>query len=136
MNPADNWREEQRSAYLYSLLAELEASTPRHALFRELAKESREQSEAWAAAARASGIGVPDSFRPDARTRLVAQLTRWLGPRAMRSALAAMKVRGMSVDGDADARYRSSARLVSTYCSLGISPRAKRCPSAALMACG
>ena len=97
MNPADNWREEQRSAYLYSLLAELEAGTPRHALFRELAKESRKQSETWAAAARADGASVPDSFRPDPRTRLVARLTRWLGPRAMRTALAAMKVRGMSV---------------------------------------
>jgi hypothetical protein len=84
MNPAENWREEQRSAYLYALLAELEAGTSRHALFRELAKESRKQSETWAAAARASGASVPDSFRPDSRTRLVAQLTRWLGPRSPR----------------------------------------------------
>lgn len=97
MNPLDNWREEQRAAYLYALLAELEAGTPRETLFRELAIESRKQSETWAAAARAAGASVPQSFRLDARTRLVEQLTRWFGPRAMRTALAAMKVRGMSV---------------------------------------
>ena len=79
MNPAENWREKPRSVYLYSLLAKLEAGTAPDALFRELAKEARQQSETWAAAAeRASGASIRDIFRPDARTRLVALLTRIL----------------------------------------------------------
>jgi len=37
--PIDNWREEQRAAYLYRLLSELEAGTPRARLFTELVRE-------------------------------------------------------------------------------------------------
>jgi vacuolar iron transporter family protein len=92
-----SWREEQRSAYLYRLLAQLEAGAPRARLFTELAKEAEGQSRIWAEAAARQGAALPAAYRPDVRTRLVAVLTRRLGPRAMRSVLAAMKVRGMSV---------------------------------------
>jgi VIT1/CCC1 family predicted Fe2+/Mn2+ transporter len=92
-----SWHEEQRSAYLYRLLADLEAGAPRARLFSELAREADEQSRIWAQAAVRKGARPPAAFRPDARTRLVAALTRRLGPRAMRSILVAMKVRGMSV---------------------------------------
>jgi VIT1/CCC1 family predicted Fe2+/Mn2+ transporter len=92
-----SWYEEQRSAYLYRLLAQIEAGAPRARLFAELAKEADEQSKIWSAAAVKRGARVPGGYRPDMRTRLVAAMTWRLGPRAMRSVLAAMKVRGMSV---------------------------------------
>ncbi len=97
MKELESWREEQRSAYLYRLLAQIEAGAPRARLFTELAKEAEEQSGIWAQAAMRKGAAQPGAFRPDVRTRLVAAMTRRLGPRAMRSILAAMKVRGMSV---------------------------------------
>ena len=97
MKELESWREEQRSAYLYRLLAQIEAGAPRARLFTELAKEAEEQSGIWAQAAARKGAAPPAAFRPDVRTKLVAAMTRRLGPRAMRSILAAMKVRGMSV---------------------------------------
>ncbi len=92
-----NWREEQGAAYLYRVLSELENGTPRHRLFSELAREAEAQSRIWADSARRQNATVPEAYRPDLRTRLVAKLTRALGPHSMRSVLAAMKVRGMSV---------------------------------------
>jgi VIT1/CCC1 family predicted Fe2+/Mn2+ transporter len=97
MNELTNWREEQQAAYLYRLLAELEAGTPPARLFTALAREADEQSAIWADAVARRGGRAPAAYRPDLRTRLVAGLTRALGPRAMRSVLASMKVRGMSV---------------------------------------
>jgi VIT1/CCC1 family predicted Fe2+/Mn2+ transporter len=38
---------------------------------------------------------------PDTRTRLVARMVRWVGPRRLRNVLAAMKVRGMAIYGAA-----------------------------------
>jgi vacuolar iron transporter family protein len=92
-----NWKEEQSSAYLYRILAQLETGTPRQRLFSELAREAEEQSHIWAETARRKNVSVPTVYRPDLRTRLVARLTRALGPHSMRTILAAMKVRGMSV---------------------------------------
>jgi VIT1/CCC1 family predicted Fe2+/Mn2+ transporter len=97
MTPLESWRHEQRAAHLYRVLARIEAGSVREALFAELAEDALRQSQVWAAAARKAGAAVPDAYRPDARTRLVARLTRALGPQAMRSALVAMKVRGLSV---------------------------------------
>jgi VIT1/CCC1 family predicted Fe2+/Mn2+ transporter len=96
MKELQSWHEEQRSAYLYRLLAELEAGTTRSRLFSELAREAEGQSQIWADAAHKRGVTVPP-FRLDMRTRIVAWLTRRFGPQRMRSALVAMKVRGMSV---------------------------------------
>jgi VIT1/CCC1 family predicted Fe2+/Mn2+ transporter len=86
-----------RAYHLYLVLAEVEAGGPREALFRNLAKDSLEQAGIWAERSAAAGVPVAASFAPDARTRLVAALVRRLGPRAMKSVLAAMKVRGLSV---------------------------------------
>ena len=88
--PLDNWCEEQRAAYLYRLLAELEAGTPRARLFTELAREAEGQSGIWASMAEAGGSKPPTPYRPDLRTRLVAWLTLRSGPRAMRNVLAVM----------------------------------------------
>ena len=97
MSELDSWYEEQRSAYLFRVVAEVEAGTPRQALFSELAAEADAQSRIWLRHAAAAGLAPPPSFVPDLRTRLVAWLTRRLGPRPLRGVLAAMKVRGLSV---------------------------------------
>lgn len=97
MHELDGWREEKRSAYLYRVVAEAEAGTPRAALFSELAREAEKQAAIWARHAQNAGRSVPERYAPDARTRVVARLVRRFGPRPLRGVLAAMKVRGMSL---------------------------------------
>ncbi len=92
-----NWLEEKRSAFLYRLISDAESGTARQILFLELAQTAEQQAELWATELRKSGVTPPDSYQPDARTRLVARLIPWLGPRRLRHVLAAMKVRGMSL---------------------------------------
>lgn len=89
----EGWHEEKRSAYLYRVMAEAEAGTPRAELFRGLAAEAEGQAAIWA---RQTGAAVPE-YAPDLRARMVAALVRRHGPRALRSVLVAMKVRGLSV---------------------------------------
>ena len=93
----ENWREEKRSAYLYRLVGAAEAGSSRQALFLELADAAEKQAQIWARKIRDSGGSVPEGYAPDLRTRMVAFLLKLLGPRRMRPALAAMKVRGMSL---------------------------------------
>ncbi len=100
-NPLESWQEEQRSAYLYRACAEAEAGTPRAELFRRLAGEAEAQAAIWRAQLTARGNAAPAPFAPDTRTRLVAALVRQVGPRPLKSVLAAMKVRGMAVYGSA-----------------------------------
>lgn len=99
MNPLLSWVEEQRSAYLYRACADAEAGTARADLFERLAIEAQAQAAIWRAQITARGHRPPPPYEPDSRTRLVARLVRWLGPRRMKSVLAAMKVRGMAVYG-------------------------------------
>jgi len=98
-NPLESWYEEQRSVFLYRACAEAEAGTTRAELFRRLAGEAEAQAAIWRAQLTARGAEAPAPFVPDARTRIVASLVKWLGPRRIKSVLAAMKVRGMSVYG-------------------------------------
>jgi len=83
MKELQSWHEEQRSAHLYRLLAELEAGTARSRLFSELAREADEQSRIWAQAAQKKGSAVP-AFRLDMRTRaiLAASSTMMSAPMA------------------------------------------------------
>src|SRR5689334_1984314 len=99
VNPLDSWAVEQRSAYLYRACADAENGTIRAELFRRLAGEAEAQAAIWRAQLTARGYPAPGPFVPDARTRLVANLVQWLGPRRLRNVLAAMKVRGMAVYG-------------------------------------
>jgi VIT1/CCC1 family predicted Fe2+/Mn2+ transporter len=85
-----------RAAYLYRVVAQAEAGTPREKLFYQLADEAEGQAAIWAGKARAAGATLP-AFVPDMRARVVAGLVRSHGPRRLRMVLAAMKVRGMSV---------------------------------------
>ena len=96
-NPLESWTEEQRAAFLYRACAEAEAGTARADLFARLAIEAEAQGAIWRAQLTASGKPAPRPFEPDLRTRLVAQLVRILGPRRLRTVLAAMKVRGMAI---------------------------------------
>jgi VIT1/CCC1 family predicted Fe2+/Mn2+ transporter len=93
----ENWREEKRSAHLYRLVAAAEAGSTRQALFLELADAAEKQALIWAQKIRAGGDSVPEGYAPDLRTKVVAFLLKFVGPRRMRPALAAMKVRGMSL---------------------------------------
>jgi len=95
----EGWTSEMRAAYLYRVLADVERTPERALLFGRLAGEAESQARVWARDAVARGVALPDGFEPDRRTRVVAHLTRRMGPRAMRTVLAAMKVRGLSVYG-------------------------------------
>ena len=85
------------SAYLYEVLADSDSSSERQALFRQLAREARAQAGIWAAELQKIAGETPEGFRPSARAKFVAALVRRLGPQRLRSVLAGMKVRGMSV---------------------------------------
>src|SRR5262245_8252476 len=97
MNPLSSWHEEQRSAYLYRICAQSEDAPARADLFRRLAGEAEAQAAIWRAQLTARGHPAPAPYQPDLRTRIVGALVARFGPRRVKSVLAAMKVRGMSV---------------------------------------
>lgn len=90
------WFEEKQSAWLYRIVAAAEPDPRKQALFVELADAAEEQACIWSQQVQAAQGSLPE-FRPGLRARIVAWLIRRLGPRRMRPALAAMKVRGLSV---------------------------------------
>ena len=94
----DSWYHEKESAWLYRQVAAAEPDPHKQRLFSQLAGAAEEQAAKWETSqgtARAAGQGRV--FVPSMRARVVARLLRLLGPRAMRSVLAAMKLRGLSV---------------------------------------
>ncbi len=105
MRELQSWKEELSSAFLYQVVADAERGTAREALFRELASEAESQAQIWARQVTEQGGSVPQHYIPDVRTRIVAGLTRRMGPRAMRGVLAAMKVRGMVLYARPDPRH-------------------------------
>ncbi len=92
----ESWQAEKRSAYLYERIALREDDPAKQALFRALAASAEEQSHTWAAKLAAANIAV-QAFQPELRVRLVAGTVDLLGPRALIPALAALKIRGVSV---------------------------------------
>jgi VIT1/CCC1 family predicted Fe2+/Mn2+ transporter len=96
MNAVNSWREEKQSAWLYRALAKAEKDTRIAALFVSLAQTAEAQSQLWAETAGRYGTPLPADFQPSRRARLVAQLAGRIGPRRMRPALAALKIRGLS----------------------------------------
>lgn len=81
-----------RSAFLYRRLAQIEQGTSREKLFRSMAEAAERQALIW------KPVDAPAPiYRPDPRTWFIAFLLGWIGPERMLSALAAMKVRGISV---------------------------------------
>jgi VIT1/CCC1 family predicted Fe2+/Mn2+ transporter len=96
----DSWFHEKESAWLYRQLAAAEPDPRKQQLFRQLAAAAEEQAAKWEASARARSGSAPAAVReflPSPRARIVAWLLRSLGPRPMRSVLAAMKLRGLSI---------------------------------------
>ncbi len=88
----DSWFHELESAWLYRQLAEIEGDPPKRQLFLALACSAEDQAETWA-----RRLDPVPAFTPSRRARLVARLTRAFGPRRMRGALIALKLRGLSV---------------------------------------
>ena len=93
MTTVERWRDEASSAWLYRVVAEAEPDPRKQQLFAELADAADKQATILAGDL---GAATP-RFVPRLRLRLVAGLTRLLGPRAARPLLAAMKIRGLSV---------------------------------------
>ena len=91
-----SWRHEKESAWLYRRVAAAEPDERHRQLFEQLAAAAEEQAGHWEAVLRRTGSGAPE-FRPSTRAHVVARLVGWFGPRALRSVLAAMKLRGLSV---------------------------------------
>lgn len=87
----EGYAPEKESSFLYGVLAEVERGTPREELFRKLADAAEEQAEVWA-----THLSRIPEVSPSLRARLVARLVRRFGVPALRPALAAMKVRGLS----------------------------------------
>lgn len=94
----DSWYHEKESAWLYRQVAAAEADPHKQHLFTQLAAAAEEQATKWATSRNAGGAATAGRvFQPTLRARVVAGLLRVLGPRAMRSVLTAMKLRGLSV---------------------------------------
>ena len=89
----DSWFHEVESAWLYRRLAAIEPEARKQQLFTSLAAAAEEQAGTWATQI----PGGAPRFRPSLRARLVARLMEWLGPKRVRSALIALKLRGLSV---------------------------------------
>jgi VIT1/CCC1 family predicted Fe2+/Mn2+ transporter len=95
-----SWYHEKESAWLYRQVAAAEPDPHKQRLFTQLAAAAEEQAAKWESSSRQpqSAAGAADRvFVPSLRARIVAMLARLLGPRAVRSVLAAMKLRGLSV---------------------------------------
>lgn len=105
MHLLENWYEEKRSAYLYSIIAKDEPIKARKKLFLDLEELASKQAVIWENELKNSGYSAPKEFRPNLRTKLVAKLIHIFGARRLRFILSAMKVRGMSIYLNADPNY-------------------------------
>jgi VIT1/CCC1 family predicted Fe2+/Mn2+ transporter len=98
MSALERWRSEKVSAWLYEVVADCEEDPAKSGMFRALGKAAEEQAGILRGDLEKEGAAAPP-FAPTARARLVAALTRGLGPRRTKPLLAALKVRGLSVYG-------------------------------------
>jgi VIT1/CCC1 family predicted Fe2+/Mn2+ transporter len=89
----DSWYHEKESAWLYAQVAACEADPARAALFRKLGQAAEEQALTWERLRPGERI----TFLPSTRAKIIAALVRRVGPYRARHALAAMKLRGLSV---------------------------------------
>ena len=95
----DSWYHEKESAWLYRQVAAAEPDPHKKRLFTQLAAAAEEQAAKWEVPSRRTSSAAASArvFSPNLRARIVARLLRLLGPRAVRSVLAAMKLRGLSI---------------------------------------
>lgn len=96
MRELNGWREEKRSAYLYTVISSQEKNSSRQQLFSRLAQEAEAQAGIWAELLQKEGQQLP-RYQPELRTQLVAWLVRRLGTSRIKPVLAAIKIRGLSV---------------------------------------
>jgi VIT1/CCC1 family predicted Fe2+/Mn2+ transporter len=87
----DSWRHEKESAWLYAAVAAAEPDLHKRRLFEQLGAAAEEQAAHWGKSA------LPPRFTPSLRARIVAHLVKRFGPKALRSVLTAMKLRGLSI---------------------------------------
>ena len=88
----ERWQSEKTASFLSSAVARAEPDPKKAALFRQMADAAEAQ-----AAILAKDLGEVPPFRPSLRSRLTSFLIGIFGARAMRHALSASKVRGVSV---------------------------------------
>jgi vacuolar iron transporter family protein len=97
----DSWYHEKESAWLYGKVAAAEPDPHKSRLFLQLAGAAEEQAAKWEVALSARQGTPPTApkrvFTPSTRARIVARLLNQFGPRSLRSVLAAMKLRGLSI---------------------------------------
>src|SRR5450830_210266 len=91
------WYEEQRSSYLYGVIATCEQDATRKQLFSNLAQEALQQAQTWKSLANSNVLDVPAMYQPDGRTKLVGWLIRQFGASRIKPILAAIKIRGLSI---------------------------------------
>jgi len=95
----DSWYHEKESAWLYRQVAAAEPDPHKQRLFTQLAAAAEEQAAKWEVSSQNTARAATSArvFVPSLRARVVVRLLRLLGPRPMRSVLAAMKLRGLSI---------------------------------------
>src|SRR5690348_17088422 len=81
-----HWQDEGDAAYLYGLLAGLEPDPHKQEIFRKLEHVEGEHTEVWARVLGDHGV-QPGTFKPSARTKLMAFLARRFGPSFLTSIL-------------------------------------------------
>ncbi|HVN41615.1 MAG TPA: VIT1/CCC1 transporter family protein [Steroidobacteraceae bacterium] len=92
MSKEESWFEERQSAWMYRELAKCEPDPKIAELFGALASAAEAQALRWSTA----GASTRE-FSPTRRARIAILAARLLGPERVKSMLAAMKVRGLSV---------------------------------------
>src|SRR5580765_464668 len=106
-----HWQDEADAAYLYRLLSDAEPDPKKKDLYRRLAEVEDRHVEIWARLLAQYGRPVR-SFKPSARTRLLAMLGRLLGPGFLLPMLLAEE--GREVKGYLD-MHRTTARGVAGH---------------------
>ena len=100
-----HWQDEADAAYLYRLLAAAEPDRAKSDLYRRLADVEDRHVELWDRLLREHGQD-PGTFRPSARTRLLASLGRMFGPGFLLPMLLAEE--GREVKGYLDMHRRTA----------------------------
>lgn len=109
MNFYENWWEEKRSAYLYSVMAQSELNILHKKLFLNLMDAADKQASLWKMKMQETNPNVSVTFKPDLRTRFVAYLIKILGAERLHYILSAMKIRGMSVYSKYHSEHRHTS---------------------------
>ena len=92
-----SWKEEKNSVYLYKIVSECSSALNQKELFSQLAQKADEQALLWENELRKTIGDQLLVYIPDLRTKIVGWLIPILGPRSLRTILAAMKIRGISI---------------------------------------